>query len=117
MSGIGQIKPNPEIVEGRLILPRGTDLPAGMAGLFPIHNQSASDNRKSSINDSMEAARPKVNELLEQMQSDPEARALVGTFLLSQMVGEESQWEEEELAAWQRQRQKREGWKKVWSRW
>jgi len=54
------------------------------------------------------AARPKVKELLEQMQSDPEARALVETFLLSQMVGEEWQREEQELAAWQRERQKRE---------
>ena len=54
------------------------------------------------------AARPKVQELLEQMQSDPEARALVETFLLSHMVGEEWQREEQELAAWQRERQKRE---------
>ncbi len=36
------------------------------------------------------------------------SRALVETFLLSQMVGEESQREEEELAALQRERQKRE---------
>ncbi len=42
------------------------------------------------------------------MQSDPEARALVETFLLSQMVQEDSQQEEAELAALQRERQKRE---------
>jgi len=56
----------------------------------------------------VQAARPKVQELLEQMQSDPEARALVESFLLSQMVQEESQQEEGELAALQRERQKRE---------
>jgi len=73
-----------------------------------IDDQAAIENRKSSIKGSMEAARPKVKELLEQMQSDPEARALVETFLLSQMVEEESQREEQELAALQRERQKRE---------
>ncbi len=49
-----------------------------------------------------------MKELLEQMQSDPEARALVETFLLSQMVQEDSQQEEAELAALQREKQKRE---------
>ena len=49
-----------------------------------------------------------MKELLEQIQSDPEARALVETFLLNQMVEEESQREEQELAALQRERQKRE---------
>ena len=40
-----------------------------------------------------------MKELLEQIQSDPEARALVETFLLNQMVEEESQREEQELAS------------------
>src|SRR5262249_23714688 len=83
---------------------RGGTPQAGVAG----PSVSAIENRKSSIKGSMEAARPKVKELLEQMQSDPEARALVETFLLSQMVEEESQREEQELAALQRERQKRE---------
>jgi hypothetical protein len=53
-------------------------------------------------------ARAKVTGLLEQMQSDPEARALVETFLLNQMMQEESQQQEAEVAALQRERQKRE---------
>ena len=70
---------------------------------FPVSSASNPDPGRL-----MEAARPRVKELLEQMQSDPEARALVETFLLSQMVQEESQQEETELAALQREKQKRE---------
>ena len=81
------------------------DLQIGLVGPSPsAQDQSTIVHRQSSIM----AARPKVKELLEQMQSDPEARALVETFLLSQMVGEEWQREEQEVAAWQRERQKRE---------
>jgi len=105
VSGIGQNKANSEMGDGRL---RAADLPAAVAGFSRIDAQSPIENGKSSIRASIGAARPKVKELLEQIQSDPEARALVETFLLSQMVGEEWQREEQELAAWQRERQKRE---------
>jgi hypothetical protein len=102
VSGIGQNKANSAIADGRW---RMADLQIGVVGPSPsAQDQSTIVHRQSSIM----AARPKVKELLEQMQSDPEARALVETFLLSQMVGEEWQREEQELAAWQRERQKRE---------
>ena len=55
----------------------------------------------------VDAARPKVQELLEQMQSDPAARAMVETFLLQQMVAEESRREEVEVATLQREKEKR----------
>jgi hypothetical protein len=101
LSGIGQNKPNSAIADGRLGI---VDWQAGAAG----PSVPAIENGESSIKGSMEAARPKVKELLEQMQSDPEARALVETFLLSQMVEEDSRREEQELAAWQREKHKRE---------
>ena len=56
----------------------------------------------------IEAARPKVKELLDEMQSDPEVRAMVETFLLNQMVQEETQQEEAEVVALQREKEKRE---------
>ncbi len=102
MSGIGQNNPNLGIdglTDGRI------------DGLAADRDQSAIDaatRENSLIKQSIAVARPKVKELLEQMQSDPEARALVETFLLSQMVQEDSQQEEMELAALQRERQKRE---------
>ena len=105
VSGIGQNKANFGLGDERF---RIADLPAAVAGFSGIDGQSPIDNRKSSIRASIGAARPKVKELLEQIQSDPEARALVETFLLNQMVEEESQREEQELAALQRERQKRE---------
>jgi hypothetical protein len=108
VSEIGQNKPNSGIADGRWTI---ADLRAGKAGSSPLDGQSARprrDNRKSSMKGSVGAARPKVQELLEQMQSDPEARALVETFLLSQMVQEGSEQEEGELVALQRERQKRE---------
>jgi hypothetical protein len=129
VSGNGQNNPKFGIDDGRLIPPRGTDLAWGASDVSPSDNPSeiecrlqqenfkkeiGIDNLQSAMEATphpghlVEAARPKVKELLEQMQSDPEARALVETFLLSQMVQEDSQQEEQELAALQRERQKRE---------
>jgi hypothetical protein len=75
---------------------------------FPVSPLASPESRIPNSAPLVEAARPKVKELLEQMQSDPEARALVETFLLNQMVQEESKQEEVEVTALQRERQKRE---------
>jgi len=94
VSGIGQNNPN----FGHSLTPCPA---AGEGGARP---ESQVPNSAPPI----EAARPKVKELLEQMQSDPEARALVETFLLNQMVQEEGQQEEAEVEALQREKEKRE---------
>jgi hypothetical protein len=105
VSGIAPNKANLGILEGRGAI---GDWQAGIAGAFPMNQPLAIDLGKSLRKGSIESARPKVKELLEQMQSDAEARALVETYLLSRMVEEESQREEEELAALQKERRKRE---------
>jgi hypothetical protein len=105
VSGIAPNKANLGILEGRGVIVDGQ---AGIAGAFPMNQPLAINHGKSLRKGSIESARPKVKELLEQMQSDAEARALVETYLLSQMVEEESQREEEELAALQKERRKRE---------
>jgi hypothetical protein len=60
MSGIGQIEPNFGVADGRWT---NAEVQAALAGPSPNEDQSAIDNRKSSMKDSIGAARPKVKEL------------------------------------------------------
>ncbi|HWU40686.1 MAG TPA: hypothetical protein VN203_23815, partial [Candidatus Acidoferrum sp.] len=103
VSGIGQN--NPKFGQGKGEEEKRENGQEPLSPFTPFPISPASDADPGRL---VETARPRVKELLEQMQSDPEARALVETFLLSQMVQEESQQEEQELAALQRERQKRE---------